>query len=391
MRSSTKSLGFVSPEVADRSPAEGGSSNRQVPTSVVAPFKSANGLGFEKEPSNTGKRVALIGIGFVIIVLVGIVAATVGGGDDTVFADVELNTILELNEGDYVNLVFTSAPSEGALEAFSKAATTISAVVADTNLAARTVAQDSSLNNLCGVQILQNDFVFEGGTRIENLVIVVEPINIDGVGGTLAQAGFCIQSNGLPLIGLMQFDNADINQLEDEGILDDVILHEMLHVAGVGAAWGNLLQDPVFTGGVGDPNADPQFVGTGATDEFTVLSGANQNSVPVEDDGNGQFNVAQGEGQGSVDAHWRLSTFVNELMVFAINSNFDEHPLSRMTVASLEDIGYDVDFSVADDFALQTTFASKSLRGNGSGKSYDLSGDLIRVTPREFDDLFTDL
>ena len=51
----------------------------------------------------------------------------------------------------------------------------------------------------------------------------------------------------------MRFDTADVADLEVDGQLETVILHEMGHVLGIGTVWGLRVSgrgtsDPVFTG-----------------------------------------------------------------------------------------------------------------------------------------------
>lgn len=130
-------------------------------------------------------------------------------------------------------------------------------------------------------------------------------------------------------------------------------------------------------------NAVPVFEGTAASAEFTILSGVNQVNVPVEDGRiEGEFvlfDVANGEGLGSIDGHWKIENFVDELMVFAIDPSFPEHPLSRMSLASLEDLGYTVNLDLADDFSLSTLRAKKqSLRGDEANVHY-LKNDVYNV------------
>ena len=60
---------------------------------------------------------------------------------------------------------------------------------------------------------------------------------IDGVGGVLGSAGPSDVWNSCPsvsFVGAMTFDVADINELENQGTFEGVILHEMGHVIGVG-------------------------------------------------------------------------------------------------------------------------------------------------------------
>ena len=67
--------------------------------------------------------------------------------------------------------------------------------------------------------------------------------------------------------------------------------------------------------------------------------------------------VANTGGPGTAEGHWRESTFDHELMTgYAEESG--PMPLSRMTVAALEDLGYTVDYNQADDYTMPTTNGS---------------------------------
>jgi hypothetical protein len=62
-------------------------------------------------------------------------------------------------------------------------------------------------------------------------------------------------------------------------------------------------------------------------------------SVPVEG--------TQGS-DGTINSHWRESTFGNELMTGFINSG--TNPLSVMSIRSLEDLGYTVNAAAAEPY-----------------------------------------
>src|SRR5262249_22323904 len=88
--------------------------------------------------------------------------------------------------------------------------------------------------------------VIVGGERVNNLRITAQGTEIDGVGEILGQAGpsrLRPKSAGaaafLPATGDMQFDIADLADMEANGTLDDVITHEMGHVIGIGTIWTN--------------------------------------------------------------------------------------------------------------------------------------------------------
>lgn len=52
----------------------------------------------------------------------------------------------------------------------------------------------------------------------------------------------------LPATGVMQFDSADAASMDASGSLDDVILHEMGHVIGIGQLWSTAGWGGVYTG-----------------------------------------------------------------------------------------------------------------------------------------------
>ena len=71
------------------------------------------------------------------------------------------------------------------------------------------------------------------------LIIQAEFDSIDGPGKILGQAGPCMirTPSGLTVLGVMEFDTADVAQLITQGLLNTVMLHEMGHVIGFGTLW----------------------------------------------------------------------------------------------------------------------------------------------------------
>lgn len=183
--------------------------------------------------------------------------------------------------------------------------------------------------------------VLVSGEVIDDLLIEAQGVAIDGPGGILGQAGptnLRPASAGvnafLPAKGIMSFDTADLAQMQANGTLVDVITHEMGHVIGIGTIWS-------FKGllaGAGTNN--PRFTGTRAKKEFGILKGTGSVPVPVENTG----------GPGTRDSHWRESLFRNELMSGFIAA--PNNPLSKLTAASLKDLGYVVNMNAAEPYAL---------------------------------------
>ena len=167
---------------------------------------------------------------------------------------------------------------------------------------------------------------------------------IDGVGNILGRAGPTLirgadrEGKFLPVTGEMMFDRDDLQKLEDDGLLLSVILHEMAHVIGFGTApWHRLglLQ--------GRGSINPTFIGRNAMQEFGHLLGTSSpRAVPVENTGN----------PGTRDSHWREAVFANELMTGWIDPGVN--PMSRLTIASLADLGYEVNLEAADEYILPT-------------------------------------
>lgn len=177
------------------------------------------------------------------------------------------------------------------------------------------------------------------GRRVDDLIIDARGTAIDGANGVLGQAGPTLLRNEsrLPVAGVMEFDIGDLAQLEANGGLLNVIVHEMGHVLGIGTLW----QGKNLLAGAGSPN--PVFTGMNAMREFARLTNAAAPSpVPVANTG----------GQGTRDGHWRETIFGSELMTGFLNPAVN--PISRLTIASLEDLGYEVNYAAADPYVLPT-------------------------------------
>jgi hypothetical protein len=184
------------------------------------------------------------------------------------------------------------------------------------------------------------------GEVIDDLLILAQGVNIDGPGGILGQAGpthlrpaSAGTAKYLPVKGIMSFDTADLADMQSNGTLKDVIAHEMGHVIGVGTIWS----DKGKLKGAGTLN--PRFTGTTAKKEYGKLKHSGPGEVPVENSG----------GPGTRDSHWRESVFRNELMSGFIAA--PNNPLSRMTAGSLKDMGYKVDLTKAETYALPNLLA----------------------------------
>jgi len=200
----------------------------------------------------------------------------------------------------------------------------------------------------------EGEVLVRSGTVIDNLLIVARgiPIDDDDVApddNTLAQAErLWVRPDGsgdgagLPAASLMELDTADLESMESDGSLADVIAHEMGHAIGIGEIW----QDKGLLRDAGTSN--PTFTGPKAMEEYAALRGTNrQEPVPV--DGTEEDEGDEEDEDGTADSHWRTSVFGDELMT---GSGGSPSPMSRLTVASLADLGYQVDLEAADPYDL---------------------------------------
>lgn len=165
---------------------------------------------------------------------------------------------------------------------------------------------------------------------VDDITIFGGVANIDGAGGILAQSGPCFirTPSGIPIAGTLIFDSADVSAFGSQ--LTVIATHEIGHSLGIGTIWEykNLLR--------GGTTNNPTFSGANAIREWRTLGGTG--NVPVENTG----------GAGTRNGHWRETTFGNELMTGFLNSG--TNPLSRLTIASLRDLGYIVNLSAADPY-----------------------------------------
>lgn len=175
---------------------------------------------------------------------------------------------------------------------------------------------------------------------IDDMKIDASGAAIDGVGNVLGQSSPSGQRSGtlLPYSGFMQFDTADLASMEADGSLNNVITHEMGHVLGIGTIWAQ-------RGLTINANTSSwAFTGAAALTQWKAISASTTaTNTPVENTG----------GAGTAGGHWRETSLANELMTGYINNG--SNPLSRLSAASLQDLGYPgVNIDAADAFSLAT-------------------------------------
>jgi hypothetical protein len=192
--------------------------------------------------------------------------------------------------------------------------------------------------NLCGKGTPAVD------TTVTNLMIIVLSDSIDGRANTVGSGGPCIIRDDAPMLtalGTMTFDSADVVALGQQGILVDMITHEIGHILGIGTFWGTDYFPNTATGIGG---VDPVFTGrAGRVASFQLgFTSDSALGVPIENTG----------GDGTKDAHWRATVFGHELMTGTLH--YGKNPLSLVTIEALADFGYTVVPEAADDISIYT-------------------------------------
>jgi hypothetical protein len=283
------------------------------------------------------------------------VVATAGGFTAVANATVATDYSVDLR-------FFGPTPAPEAAAAFTEAAGRIRAAVVgdvpDVNIPLLTGNVGFALSQ-CGVTggVVLNEVV-------DDVVIYATVTPIDGPGKILASAGPCIvrlasggqcvpsapQCNSFSIIGVMRFDADDIAGLTSTNRLNGVVLHEMMHVVGVGTNWNgrSLLS--------GRATVDPRFVGQ------LGIQGCNEGGggvicvtgIPVENIG----------GSGTADAHWRETVFDSELMTGFSEAPGVPVPMSVMTIQSLADEGYIVNLLAADPYTIPISAGLRGIRGS---------------------------
>lgn len=207
------------------------------------------------------------------------------------------------------------------------------------------------------------DVIVPGIGTVDDISIDISAIDIDTVGNVLASTQLIAARAGsfLPSAAEIQMDALDINALATSGQLLTIALHEIAHSLGFGTIWSDL----GLVSGVG--GNDPQFRGANAIAEYTARFGGNGLGVPVENTG----------GPGSTDTHWRETVLTNELMTSLLDPG--ANPLTRLTIAQFQDLGYQVDYSQADSINL-TNFSAADLKTGGRPRTaYGFQGNFIPI------------
>ena len=244
----------------------------------------------------------------------------------------------------------------------------------------------------CGSITADMPAISEG---VDDLLIMAKVDWIDGPYGILGAAGPCVirdggADDGLPVMGVMVFDKADLAMMSSDQ-LSMLMLHEMGHVLGFGGLWDEEPFDVLANACAYATNCttDPHFIGEHAREAFDRVGGVAYvagEKVPVED----CLNMGASCGAGTLNVHWRERVLQRELMTGYLNIP-GSNPLSIVSLGSLWDMHYLVDYSSADPYGwpagpppLTTQPGSFIELGNdvltGPFRFVDRSGRVVRVT-----------
>jgi hypothetical protein len=179
--------------------------------------------------SRTKSTIAIIGIAaFIVIVIAcvvialsvtGVLPATTRKDDPTTpIPQPPENSTTVFN----IDLRFESEVSVEIAQAFIKAKRRWESIITND---IKTVVTLEKGQEICGKTI-------DATETVDDLVIWVNLVEMDGPGGLLAVAGPCgLDGLGRVRAGLMNFDIADIQRLIGSGRAGGVVLHEMGHVS----------------------------------------------------------------------------------------------------------------------------------------------------------------
>jgi hypothetical protein len=198
------------------------------------------------------------------------------------------------------------------------------------------------------------------GAFIEDVAILMAIGPIDGSGSTLAKGGPCgygRQQRPAVISGQMLLDEADL--LATTTYLRDVIWHEIAHALGVGTIWADSLR---FSG-----TDSVRYYGVNGNDEWRDLGGA-ADGVPIEP---------------NIEGHWHEAWFNAEIMTPSAESPLSAHPISRMTIGALLDLGWSAVLGEADAYSLPVCSPACSVpaRANGPETISDVVRDRLLPLP----------
>ncbi|WP_295317473.1 hypothetical protein, partial [Roseobacter sp.] len=163
---------------------------------------------------------------------------------------------------------------------------------------------------------------------VDDLHITATIENLGGAGGVFARGGATAVrvESGLTTEGVVRLDEADLGTMETHGVVGDFAFHEIMHAMGFGTTWGgggvveNIDGSLRFTGENAIQAYNDEFASIAQTDDLSAQG------VPLDSDGD----------------HWDHGVFPEEILSPRLNAS--ENVISSLTVAALEDMGYDTTY-----------------------------------------------
>ena len=183
-----------------------------------------------------------------------------------------------------------------------------------------------------------NGRTLEFGEFVDDLVVHMSIEDIEG--RFTGRGGPCASREGsrLPYLGQVLID-------PKAGLDRDLFLHELAHALGfVDWTWDQLglFANPTSESAQ-PPFPDTHFSGPQAILEFDRAGGEDYTGAKVP--------LANDVSLGGLNSHWRASVFGCELMSYG-NCQGNPSPVSRITLALFEDIGYPVNYDRAEPYRL---------------------------------------
>ena len=155
--------------------------------------------------------------------------------------------------------------------------------------------------------------------------------------------------NLLPSRASIEFNEARLESFSEQDFFD-LAFHEIGHALGL-AGTAQSYQLLIDNSEAEDNNS--RFIGENATFWYNEIYDVEEDSVPTE---TAEFRVPNEEGLGFLleeraDGHWRersAPSLGNEIMTPDAQLGVKD-PISRITIGAMQDLGYTVDYSQADE------------------------------------------